>query len=246
MTENVTLGVNIDHVATLRQARGTRYPDPVYAAQVAEYSGADSITCHLREDLRHIQERDVRLIKQVINTKLNLEIAVTDQMLDFAEEIKPEDVCLVPEKREELTTEGGLDVAGNLTSVKLACAKLAAIGTRVSPFIDASRKQIDAVVECGAPCIEIHTGHYADAPLHQQAEHLQIINDAIRYAHGLGLQVNAGHGLNRHNVRPIAANRLISELNIGHAIIADALFMGLARAVEDIKGIMIEARAQGS
>ncbi|MCP4469430.1 MAG: pyridoxine 5'-phosphate synthase [Gammaproteobacteria bacterium] len=242
----ITLGVNIDHVATLRQARGTRFPDPVYAAQVAEYSGADSITFHLREDRRHIQERDALLLKQVVNTKLNLEIAITDEMLAFACDLEPEDVCLVPEKREELTTEGGLDVAGQIEQMKSACARLAQVGTRVSPFIDANREQIDAVVQCGAPCIEIHTGHYADAHGDEQVELLARLNDAIAYAHDKGLQVNAGHGLNRHNVRPIAANPLVSELNIGHAIIADAVFLGLDRAIRDIKEIMLAARAQGS
>jgi pyridoxine 5-phosphate synthase len=246
MIPPVTLGVNIDHVATLRQARGTRFPDPVYAAQVAEYAGADSITFHLREDRRHIQERDALLLKQVVNTKLNLEIAVTDEMLEFACDLQPEDVCLVPEKREELTTEGGLDVAGQIKQMRSACARLAAVGTRVSPFIDASREQIDAVVECGAPCVEIHTGHYADAHGEERAEWLQKLNEAIAYAHGKGLQVNAGHGLNRHNLRPIAANRQVSELNIGHAIVADAVFLGLERAVRDFKQIMLEARAQGS
>jgi pyridoxine 5-phosphate synthase len=246
MIHPVTLGVNIDHVATLRQARGTRFPDPVYAAQVAEYAGADSITFHLREDRRHIQERDALLLKQVVNTKLNLEIAVTDEMLDFACDLQPEDVCLVPEKREELTTEGGLDVAGQIDQMRTACARLAAVGTRVSPFIDASREQIDAVVECGAPCVEIHTGHYADAHGEERARWLQKLNEAIAYAHGRGLQVNAGHGLNRHNLRPIAANRQVSELNIGHAIVADAVFLGLERAVRDFKQIMLEARAQGS
>jgi pyridoxine 5-phosphate synthase len=213
---------------------------------VAEYAGADSITFHLREDRRHIQERDALLLKQVVNTKLNLEIAITGEMLDFACELQPEDVCLVPEKREELTTEGGLDVAGQLEQMRSACARLAAAGTRVSPFIDASREQIDAVVECGAPCVEIHTGHYADAHGEERLQWLHKLNEAIAYAHGKGLQVNAGHGLNRHNLRPIAANPLVSELNIGHAIIADAVFLGLERAVGDFKRIMLEARAQGS
>ncbi len=246
MTNPITLGVNIDHVATLRQARGTRFPDPVYAAQVAEYSGADSITFHLREDRRHIQERDALLLKQVVNTKLNLEMAITDEMLAFASEFMAEDVCLVPEKREELTTEGGLDVVGQLPQVRSACARLAEVGSRVSPFIDASREQIDAVVECGAPCIEVHTGHYADASGDAQVRMLETINDAIAYAHGKGLQVNAGHGLNRHNVRPIAANPLVTELNIGHAIVADAVFLGLAQAIKDIKQLMLEARAAGA
>ena len=246
MIHPITLGVNIDHVATLRQARGTRFPDPVYAAQVAEHSGADSITFHLREDRRHIQERDALLLKQVVNTKLNLEIAVIDEMLDYACDLKVEDVCLVPEKREELTTEGGLDVAGQIEQMKTACLRLAEIGTRVSPFIDANREQIDAVIECGAPCVEIHTGHYADAHGDEQLELLAGLNDAIAYAHGNGLQVNAGHGLNRHNLRPIAANQLVSELNIGHAIIADAIFLGLEQAIRDVKEIMLAARAQGS
>ena len=245
MTSPVTLGVNIDHVATLRQARGTRFPDPVYAAQVAEHSGADSITFHLREDRRHIQERDALLLKQVVNTKLNLEIAITDEMIAFASEFKAEDVCLVPEKREELTTEGGLDVAGQIEQVRSACARLAEVGTRVSPFIDASRDQIDAVIECGAPCIEIHTGHYADTQGDEQLRMLEKINEAVAYAHGKGLQVNAGHGLNRHNVRPIAANPLVSELNIGHAIIADAVFLGLEQSIRDIKRLILDARSQG-
>jgi pyridoxine 5-phosphate synthase len=246
MIHPITLGVNIDHVATLRQARGTRFPDPVYAAQVAEYAGADSITFHLREDRRHIQERDALLLKQVVNTKLNLEIAITNEMLDFACDLKAEDVCLVPEKREELTTEGGLDVAGQFEQVRIACDRLAEVGTRVSPFIDASHEQIDAVVACGAPCIEIHTGHYADAHGEAQIAMLENLNDAIAYAHAKGIQVNAGHGLNRHNLRPIAANPLVSELNIGHSIIADAIFLGLDKAIRDIKEIMLAARAQGS
>jgi pyridoxine 5-phosphate synthase len=246
MNHPITLGVNIDHVATLRQARGTRFPDPVYAAQVVEYSGADSITFHLREDRRHIQERDALLLKQVVNTKLNLEIAITDEMLNFACEFRAEDVCLVPEKREELTTEGGLDVVGQIDQVRSACARLAQVGSRVSPFIDASREQIDAVVDCGAPCIEIHTGHYADAHGEEQLALLEKLDQAIAYAHGKGLQVNAGHGLNRYNVRPIAANPLVTELNIGHSIVADAVFLGLERAVRDIKDIMLAARAQGS
>lgn len=242
MTRPVTLGVNIDHVATLRQARGTRYPDPVFAAQIAEQSGADSITFHLREDRRHIQERDALLLKQVVQTKLNLEIAVTPEMLEFACALKAEDVCLVPEKREELTTEGGLDVVGQIETIMAACRQLAAVGTRVSPFIDASIEQIDAVLECGAPCIEIHTGHYADAHGAEQLQQLDKINEMIAYAHGKGLQVNAGHGLHYHNVQPIAANPLVSELNIGHAIIADAVFNGLANSIREMKRLMLEAR----
>ena len=243
MNHQITLGVNIDHVATLRQARGTRYPDPVYAAQIAEQSGADSITFHLREDLRHIQKRDALLLKQVVQTKLNLEMAVIPEMLEFACEFRAEDVCLVPEKREELTTEGGLDVAGQIELVADACRQLAAVGTRVSPFIDANVEQIDAVVECGAPCVEIHTGHYADADGEEQQALLEKLNQAFEYAHSRGLQVNAGHGLNYHNVQPIAANALVTELNIGHAIIADAVFNGLTNSIREMKRLMVEARA---
>jgi len=242
MSSKITLGVNIDHVATLRQARGTRYPDPVYAAQIAEQSGADSITFHLREDLRHIQKRDALLLKQVVQTKLNLEVAVTPEMLQFACELQPEDVCLVPEKREELTTEGGLDVVGQIKQVRDACRQLAAVGTRVSPFIDADVEQIDAVVECGAPCVEIHTGHFADAHGDEQQALLEKLNQAIEYAHGSGLQVNAGHGLNYHNVQAIAVNPRVTELNIGHAIIADAVFNGLANSIREMKRLMVEAR----
>jgi len=243
MSNQITLGVNIDHVATLRQARGTRYPDPVYAAQIAEQSGADSITFHLREDLRHIQKRDALLLKQVVQTKLNLEMAVIPEMLDFACEFEAEDVCLVPEKREELTTEGGLDVVGQIQQVSDACRQLAVVGTRVSPFIDADVQQIDAVIECGAPCVEIHTGHFADAHGGEQQALLEKLIEAFEYAYGRGLQVNAGHGLNYHNVAAIAANPLVTELNIGHAIIADAVFNGLANSIREMKRLMVEARA---
>ncbi|MCZ6487806.1 MAG: pyridoxine 5'-phosphate synthase [Gammaproteobacteria bacterium] len=242
MNNPVTLGVNIDHVATLRQARGTRYPDPVFAAQIAEQSGADSITFHLREDLRHIQKRDALLLKQVVQTKLNLEMAVIPEMLEFACEFKAEDVCLVPEKREELTTEGGLDVAGQFPQLREACELLAAAGTRVSPFIDASFEQIDAVIECGAPCVEIHTGHYADARGAEQLALLEKLIESISYAYEKGLQVNAGHGLNYHNVQAIAAIPQLSELNIGHAIIADAVFNGLANSIREMKRLIVEAR----
>lgn len=238
----ILLGVNIDHIATLRQSRGTRYPDPVTAAVIAEQSGADSITFHLREDRRHIQQRDCLLLKQMVQSKLNLEMAVTDEMVDFALELMPEDCCLVPEKREELTTEGGLDVVANFERVKLACQRLAHEDIRVSLFIDASRPQIDAAVACQAPCIEIHTGHYADAPKAQQPALLQTINEAIQYAHDQGLQVNAGHGLHYHNVQEFACNPLLVELNIGHAIMADALFHGLAQSVREMKRLMVEAR----
>jgi len=242
MNNPVTLGVNIDHVATLRQARGTRYPDPVFAAQIAEQSGADSITFHLREDLRHIQKRDALLLKQVVQTKLNLEMAVIPEMLEFACEFKAEDVCLVPEKREELTTEGGLDVAGQFPQLREACELLAAAGTRVSPFIDASFEQIDAVIECGAPCVEIHTGHYADARGAERQALLEKLIESISYAYEKGLQVNAGHGLNYHNVQAIAAIPQLSELNIGHAIIADAVFNGLANSIREMKRLIVEAR----
>jgi len=242
MSNPVTLGVNIDHVATLRQARGTRYPDPVFAAQIAEQSGADSITFHLREDLRHIQKRDALLLKQVVQTKLNLEIAVTPEMLAFACDLRAEDVCLVPEKREELTTEGGLDVAAQIVPMREACEQLADVGTRVSPFIDASFEQIDAVVDCGAPCVEIHTGHYADASGIEQQKLLERLIEAITYAHDKGLQVNAGHGLNYHNVQAIAAIPQVHELNIGHAIIADAVFNGLSGSIREMKRLIVEAR----
>lgn len=238
----ILLGVNIDHVATLRQSRGTRYPDPVTAAMIAEQSGADSITFHLREDRRHIQQRDCLLLKQMVQTKLNLEMAVTEEMLFFASELKPQDCCLVPEKREELTTEGGLDVVKNFNQVKQACERLTQQGIRVSLFIDTSREQIDAAVSCGAPCIEIHTGHFADAEGAQQHQLLQQINQSIHYAFDSGLQVNAGHGLHYHNVQDIAQNPLLVELNIGHAIIADAIFHGLAQSVSEMKRLMVESR----
>ncbi|MDH2431933.1 pyridoxine 5'-phosphate synthase [Pokkaliibacter sp. MBI-7] len=241
--KRILLGVNIDHVATLRQARGTRYPDPVYAAQLAEEAGADGITVHMREDRRHIQERDVRLLRQTLQTRMNLELAVTDDMLDFACEIHPEHACLVPERREELTTEGGLDVVGQEARVKAACERLAALGIEVSLFIDADKAQIDATVRCGAPVIELHTGAYADAEdgASQQAE-FERIAEAARYAHSLGLVVNAGHGLNYQNVEPIAAIAEINELNIGHGIVARAVFTGLREAVAEMKKLMLLAR----
>ncbi|CAD5290748.1 Pyridoxine 5'-phosphate synthase [Alteromonas sp. 38] len=238
------LGVNIDHIATLRNARGTNYPDPVHAADVAERAGADGITVHLREDRRHIKDRDVRILAQTINTRLNLEMAVTDEMLSIAEEVKPVFCCLVPEKREELTTEGGLDVAGNLPVMKQACERLAAANILVSLFIDADKKQIDAAVECGAPYIEIHTGQYAEATGEAElGEELARLVEGIEYADKLGLKVNAGHGLHYHNVKPIAAIPQLIELNIGHAIIARAAFDGLATAVADMRQLMLEARS---
>lgn len=236
------LGVNIDHIATLRQARGTRYPDPVLAAQLAEQAGADGITLHLREDRRHIQERDVALIKQVLQTRMNFEMAVTDFMLDYATELRAEHICLVPERREELTTEGGLDVASQLEKITAACQRLAAVGSEVSLFIDADPQQIDAAVAAGAPAIELHTGAYADAEDPElQAVELKRIREAVAYALQKGLIVNAGHGLHYHNVQAIAAIPGINELNIGHAIIARAVFTGLVEAVREMKALMQDA-----
>ncbi|ENU62180.1 MULTISPECIES: pyridoxine 5'-phosphate synthase [Acinetobacter] len=237
------LGVNIDHVATLRQARGTTYPDPVNAALICEQAGAEGITLHLREDRRHIQDDDVRRMRPALKTRMNLELAVTDEMIAFAKEIKPQHVCFVPEKRQEVTTEGGLDVVGNFDAVKAATQELAAIGCDVSLFIDADFAQIDAAVACGAPTIEIHTGAYADAetPEAQQAELERIIKGA-EYAVSKGLVVNAGHGLNLDNVTPIAAIPQIHELNIGHSLIADAVFVGLAQAVQQMKAVIKSAR----
>jgi pyridoxine 5-phosphate synthase len=241
----ILLGVNIDHVATLRQARGTIYPDPVHAAFVAEHAGADGITIHLREDRRHIQDRDVRLIKQTTQTRLNLEMAVTDEMLAIACDVKPTFCCLVPEKREELTTEGGLDVAGQMNKIIAAVEQLMAEKIAVSLFIDPDKTQIDAAKQSGATIIELHTGRYADAiDEHQQQQELQRIVDAAKYANHLGLQVNAGHGLNYHNVEAIAAIPEIVELNIGHAIIARAVIDGLAKATADMKQLMLRGRAQ--
>jgi pyridoxine 5-phosphate synthase len=237
------LGVNIDHVATLRQARGTRFPDPVQAAIESEQAGADSITLHLREDRRHIQERDVLLLRDILQTRMNLEMAVTDEMLAFAEQNRPEDCCLVPERREELTTEGGLDVAGQSSRIRDACARLADAGIRVSLFIDADPQQVAAAAESGAPCIEIHTGHFADASTPRaQAAELERIVESVRLGVEAGLKVHAGHGLNYHNVAGIAAIPDILELNIGHAIIARALFTGLAGAVSEMKQLMQQAR----
>lgn len=243
--QRVLLGVNIDHVATLRQARGTRYPDPVQAAIEAEQAGADGITVHLREDRRHIQERDIRLLKEVLQTRMNLEMAITDEMLAFAEEIRPAHVCLVPERREELTTEGGLDVAGNLARVQQAVEELAGYGCEVSLFIDAEPRQIEAARNAGAPVIELHTGHYAETTGPQQTEALRRIREGVAYARKLGLVVNAGHGLHYHNVEPIAAIPGINELNIGHAIIARALFSGLAGAVADMRALIMGAEISG-
>ncbi|MBP2845309.1 MULTISPECIES: pyridoxine 5'-phosphate synthase [Dickeya] len=237
------LGVNIDHIATLRNARGTAYPDPIQAAFVAEQAGADGITVHLREDRRHITDRDVRLLRQTIQTRMNLEMAVTDEMLAIACELKPHFCCLVPEKRQEVTTEGGLDVAGQLARITSAVTQLREAEIQVSLFIDADRTQIDAAVASGAPYIEIHTGAYADAQddVARQQE-FERIRDAATYAASRGIKVNAGHGLTYHNVLPIAALPEMHELNIGHAIIGRAVMSGLAPAVAEMKTLMREAR----
>ncbi|HDL7928331.1 TPA: pyridoxine 5'-phosphate synthase [Yersinia enterocolitica] len=240
---DLLLGVNIDHIATLRNARGTIYPDPVQAAFIAEQAGADGITVHLREDRRHITDRDVRILRETIQTRMNLEMAVTDEMVGIACEINPHFCCLVPEKRQEVTTEGGLDVAGQIDKMTVAVSRLSEAGILVSLFIDADMRQIDAAVAVGAPYIEIHTGAYADATsdLAQQAELVRIAK-AATYAANKGLKVNAGHGLTYHNVQPIAALPEIHELNIGHAIIGQAVMSGLAAAVTDMKVLMREAR----
>ena len=239
----IELGVNIDHVATVRQARGTTYPSPVEAALIAESAGADAITLHLREDRRHIQDKDVEVLRGSLKTRMNLESAVTDEMIAFALRIKPQDACLVPERREELTTEGGLDVLRHFEQVKRACGRLGEAGIRVSLFINADPAQIDAAAKTGAPAIEIHTGQYADAPtVNEQQRELERVRVAVAHGIGLGLKVNAGHGLNYHNVQPIAAITGVSELNIGHAIVAHALFVGFEQAVREMKKLMLEAR----
>ncbi|EDQ00589.1 pyridoxine 5'-phosphate synthase [Shewanella benthica] len=239
----ILLGVNIDHIATLRQARGTSYPDPVHAAAVAEHAGAEGITVHLREDRRHIIDRDIYLLAKTLKTRMNFEMAVTDEMLDIACEVKPTYVCLVPEKREELTTEGGLDVAGQMGKIAAAIQRLNDVGVKVSLFIDADKAQIDAAVAVKAPLIEIHTGCYANAANEvEEAKELARIKEMATYAHSKGLIVNAGHGLHYHNVKPIAAIPELYELNIGHAIIARAVIDGLDKAVRDMKQLMNEGR----
>lgn len=239
----ILLGVNIDHIATLRNARGTQYPDPVQAAFVAEQNGADGITIHLREDRRHITDRDVEQLANTIQTRMNLEMAVTDEMLSIAERIKPAYVCLVPEKREELTTEGGLDVVSQESKIQEACHRMHEAGIKVSLFIDANEQQIDAAARTGAEYIELHTGEYADAESEQiQQEELVRIQHGVIHAVNEGLLVNAGHGLHYHNVQAIAAIPDIIELNIGHAIIGRAVLSGLDSAVADMKKLMVEAR----
>jgi pyridoxine 5-phosphate synthase len=238
----IALGVNIDHVATLRQARRGRSPDPLLAALVAEQSGADSITLHLREDRRHIQERDVAVMREALQTRMNLEMAVTDAMIEVALRTAPQDCCLVPESRQEITTEGGLDVAAQLSRIADACRALGADGIRVSLFIDPDTAQIEAAQRAGAPVIELHTGTYANARGGAQAREFERLRSAAQLAAKLGLTVNAGHGLDYHNVEPIAALPQIVELNIGHAIVARAIFDGLPKAVREMKDLMRAAR----
>ena len=240
---SIALGLNIDHVATLRQARRGKVPDPVHAALLAETAGADSITLHLREDRRHIQDHDVRTLRELLTTHMNLEMAVTEEMLRIAAEVRPADCCLVPERRAEVTTEGGLDVAADATRMRAACAQLKRAGVRVSLFIDPDPRQIESAAAVGAPVIELHTGAYAEAEGAAQAKQLERLAQAVRLGGSLGLTVHAGHGLNYHNVQPVAALGGIVELNIGHAIIAHAVFVGLAQAVREMKALMLAARA---
>jgi pyridoxine 5-phosphate synthase len=240
--KSIALGINIDHVATLRQARRGRYPDPVHAALLAEMAGADSITLHLREDRRHIQVQDVRAVKDLLKTHMNLEMAVTDEMLDIAKAVRPADCCFVPERRQEITTEGGLDVAGQVQRLKEATTILMAQGIRVALFIDPDSPQIEAAAQTGASVIELHTGAYAESTGSRQATELERLHAGARLATSLGLEVHAGHGLHYHNVQPVAAIREIVELNIGHAIIARALFDGLATAVREMRALMVAAR----
>ena len=239
LQKEILLGINIDHVATLRQARGTRYPEPIQAALAAEQAGADAITLHLREDRRHIQDRDVQMLSEILQTRMNLEMAATAEMAAIASRFRPQDCCLVPEKRAELTTEGGLDVAGNQDYMQDYCAELADADIRVSLFIDADPKQLEAAVAVGAPVVEIHTGHYADAHAGRARQtELERIVKAVEYGNQLGLQVNAGHGLDYRNVQAIVAIAGVRELNIGHAIICRALFCGLDRAVREMKALL--------
>ena len=240
--KSLALGINIDHVATLRQARRGRYPDPVHAALAAEMAGADSITLHLREDRRHIQVQDVRSVRDLIKTHMNLELAVTDEMLDIARVVRPSDCCFVPERRQEITTEGGLDVMSQVQRIKEATAVLMGQGIRVALFIDPDPPQIEAAAQTGAPVVELHTGAYADSAGSRQATELERLHAGAKLAASFGLTVHAGHGLNYHNVQPVAAMREIVELNIGHAIIARAVFDGLGVAVREMKALMVAAR----
>ncbi|MGV0980908.1 MAG: pyridoxine 5'-phosphate synthase [Polynucleobacter sp.] len=238
------LGINIDHVATLRNARGTVYPDPLKAARLAEEAGADLITLHLREDRRHIKDADLMALRPLIRTRMNLECAVTPEMINIACRVQPHDVCLVPEKREEVTTEGGLDVVGHFEVVKLATAQLKNSGIRVSLFIDPEEKQIQAAKDVGATVIELHTGRYADLAGDLQAQELERIRKAAQFGKSIGLRVNAGHGLHEGNVIPVANIAELSELNIGHAIVAEALFKGWQKAITDMKALMAQGRAK--
>ena len=240
---SIVLGVNIDHVATLRQARRGRDPDPVHAALAAEMAGADGITLHLREDRRHIQDADVRVLKGLLKTRMNLEMAVTEEMLGIASEIRPADCCLVPENRQEITTEGGLDAVGQEARLREAVARLAGHGIRVALFIDPDPAQVEAASRIAAPAIELHTGAYAEARGSAQARELERLVACARLGAGLGLQVHAGHGLDYHNVQPVAAIGEVVELNIGHALIGRAVFTGLAAAVREMKALMAAARA---
>ncbi|HBK44292.1 MULTISPECIES: pyridoxine 5'-phosphate synthase [unclassified Polynucleobacter] len=240
------LGINIDHVATLRNARGTVYPDPLKAARLAEEAGADLITLHLREDRRHIKDADLMALRPLIQTRMNLECAVTPEMINIACRVQPHDVCLVPEKREEVTTEGGLDVLGHFDAVKAATAQLKAAGIRVSLFIDPEEKQIQAAKDVGATVVELHTGRYADLAGDQQKQELERIRAAAQFGKSIGLRVNAGHGLHEGNVMPMAAITELSELNIGHAIVAEALFKGWQKAITDMKALMDQGRANAS
>ena len=240
------LGINIDHVATLRNARGTVYPDPLKAARLAEEAGADLITLHLREDRRHIKDADLMALRPLIQTRMNLECAVTPEMINIACRVQPHDVCLVPEKREEVTTEGGLDVAGHFEAVKAATTQLKAAGIRVSLFIDPEEKQIQAAKDVGATVVELHTGRYADLAGDQQKQELERIKKAAQFGKSIGLRVNAGHGLHEGNVMPMAAIAELSELNIGHAIVAEALFKGWQKAITDMKALMDQGRANAS
>lgn len=239
---SLELGINIDHVATLRNARGTAYPDPLRAASLAEEAGADLITLHLREDRRHIKDADLLALRPLIKTRMNLECAVTPEMIDIACQVKPNDVCLVPEKRAEVTTEGGLDVLGHFEAVKAATKKLVDAGIRVSLFIDPEERQIQAAKDVGATVVELHTGRYADLSGADQAKELERIRKAAIFGKSIGMRVNAGHGLHEGNVKPIAAIAELSELNIGHAIVAEALFKGWQKAIVDMKALMAQGR----
>jgi len=242
LTHPLRLGVNIDHVATLRQVRRASYPDPLLAALVAEQAGADSITLHLREDRRHIQDHDVERLRVSLQTRMNLEMAATDAMIEIARHVRPQDACLVPERREEVTTEGGLDVAGQVARLRECCTALREAGSRVSLFIDPEPKQLEAACAAGAPVVELHTGAYADSSGERQALELMRLVEAARFGSRIGLTVHAGHGLHYHNVQPVAAIAEIVELNIGHAIVARAVIDGLAAAVREMKSLMTAAR----